>query len=196
MEVNNTVAYHTLDVSERPPSSSRSSDLFEDLAFKSECRWAENGLDYYNMANVENFHLLLKKVILGAPKEQKEFYVLDIGAANFQWGSQLADDLDEMTGLPDGIKIHIIGVRGEKNTKEEPIPSVRCEQHRLGAFKVEELMSQFKGAGVQFGKQSRSCRVAVDISPSGRSCRDICANVQFAQAKNRVSLHRWILFRL
>jgi hypothetical protein len=91
----------------------------------------------------------MKKIIQeGALKGRKEFYALDIGAGNFQWGKGLADFIDKQTDLPKDIKVHITNVRGERNLGKRTIETDRCKIYNLGAFKVEEIFEQFKEQGL------------------------------------------------
>jgi len=123
------------------------------LAFKALrtqlCWGMYNGSSSYNL-HVDQ-HRLMQKIIQQADKEQTEFYVLDIGAGNFQWITALAKFLNEQqASLPKGVKVHIIGVRGEplRDKANNPLPDHNqqevtetgiCYVHKIGAFKVEEI---------------------------------------------------------
>ena len=121
---------------------------FEKLVKQSTSGWGTfNGSSDYTILGVDE-QVLMKRIIKEAPKEQKEFYVLDIGAGNFQWSKSLADYLDKQTDLPEDIKIHIIGVRGESYFGDRIVETNRCKIYNLGAFKVEELFEQFKKEGL------------------------------------------------
>ncbi len=104
-----------------------------------------NGDASYSLAGV--FELpLLKKTILDAYPTRKEFYVLDIGAGNFQWNQAVAEFIEAQNDLPKDIKVHIIGIRGERG--RHVYETDRCKIYNLGAFKVEELFAKFKEEGL------------------------------------------------
>ena len=64
---------------------------FEGLTHQKVCQWGLfNGSDGYNLCGVDEY-ALMKRIILEAPKDQKEFYALDIGAGNFQWGIRTSE---------------------------------------------------------------------------------------------------------
>ena len=125
------------------------SDSFEGLIHQKVCQWGLfNGSDGYNLCGVDEY-ALMKRIILEAPKEQKEFYALDIGAGNFQWGKGLAEYLNRQPDLPKDIKVHIIGIRGERNLEEREIQLDRYTLYNLGAFKIEELFEEFRKQGFE-----------------------------------------------
>ena len=103
-----------------------------------------NGRDEYHLLTL-NEHLLIKKIILESP-EQKEFYFLDIGAGNFQWGRKLCKFLNNQGDLPPDITIHILGIRGEGGIGKRKTQG-KCKVYELTAFKVENLFSEFKNQG-------------------------------------------------
>src|SRR5688572_3525899 len=71
--------------------------------------WYYNGeySDCYAMCGIDEYSLLAG-LIKNNP-EQKEFYVLDIGAGKFGFGRGLAYFINNIKGLPEDIKIHILG---------------------------------------------------------------------------------------
>ena len=80
------------------------SDSFEYLTKATRSGWGLfNGSDGYNLCGVDEY-ALMKRIILEAPKEQKEFYALDIGAGNFQWGKGLAEYLNQQPGPRNTLK--------------------------------------------------------------------------------------------
>ena len=106
-----------------------------------------NGSREYSLCSVKNYDLA-KTVIQQAPKTRKDFYFLDIGAGNFQWGDGLADFLNEQTDLPKDIKIHIIGIRGEKNLQASTTDKGQCKIYNFGTFKIENLNEEFLKLGL------------------------------------------------
>ncbi len=125
------------------------SDTLERLSSQTTSNWGSfggmgfNGQENYGMCGVHEY-ALMKKIIQQAPSSQKDFYALDIGAGNFQWSKGLADFLDKQTDLPKDIKVHIIGIRGEKHLGQRIIETDRCKIYNLGAFKIEELFRKLK----------------------------------------------------
>jgi hypothetical protein len=104
-----------------------------------------NGSDKYNICNMDE-HKAFKSIIMNNPN-QKEFYALEIGAGKFQWGRALLKYLQEQTDLPTGIKVHIIGVRGEQHfNQHSEFPQdkdARFIVHELGGFKIEDMHAAF-----------------------------------------------------
>ena len=142
--------FQGLDWTQRPPAlQQKISNSFEGLTYHQVSQWGLfNGSEGYNLCRVDEY-ALMKRIILEAPKKQKEFYALDIGAGNFQWGKGLADYLNQQTDLPKDIKVHIIGIRGESNFKERVTQLDRCTLYNLGAFKIEELFEEFRKQGLE-----------------------------------------------
>lgn len=91
-----------------------------------------------------NEHELMKKIIQNAPANQKEFYVLDIGAGRFEWSHALANYLNEESDLPKDVLIHIIGIRGEPYKSSPFLEKGPCKLYRFGSFKIEEIESEFE----------------------------------------------------
>lgn len=89
-----TGAYH-LDWHDRP------SDLkiLIDSAFASICKntssqWGlYNGTARYNLCGINDYKLM-ENIIRKSPASQNDFYALDIGCGNFQWGEGLASFVD------------------------------------------------------------------------------------------------------
>jgi hypothetical protein len=122
------------------------SDAYGRLSKSTSSKWnAYNGGYDYAMCGVQE-DALVKAVIESAPATQKEFYFLDVGAANFEWVC------GRWMGLPDlkpGITVHVIGVRGEKYEGKQTTSyrdgAIVC--HRIGCFKIEEIASEFDRLG-------------------------------------------------
>lgn len=125
-------------------------------------RWASRGDNRYSLAQISEDRLI-QKVIHQAPKNQKDFYILDIGAGNFQWGRSMADFINKQKDLPHDITIHVIGVRGEGGSEEKESIG-KCKIYELTAFKVENLFEEFQKRGFFLEKKvdfviSRLCFV-------------------------------------
>ncbi len=101
-----------------------------------------NGDASYSMCRIDE-RGLLKNIIRNAPSTQREFHVLDVGAGNFQWIDAMARIVNEELDLPEGIKVHLIGIRGERYNGAETVENGRCVLHYLGHFKIEEMLKKF-----------------------------------------------------
>lgn len=135
---------HYLDWTQRPSAIRTSiSEAFDQLVYKEESDWFYNGSKKYRICKVDE-HALMKKIIQQAPSTQKDFYVLDIGAGKFQWSKSLADYLEKQADISKDIKVHILGVRGEKYLGDRIVETALCKIYNLGAFKIEELFAKFK----------------------------------------------------
>jgi len=132
-----------------PEINASISKAFQSLISDSESKWGKfNGSDTYELCGIKE-HRFVKKLIQRAPTNRTDFYVLDIGAGNFQWGRKLALYLNAKTNLPKDITIHIIGIRGEKN-QNNPITELgRCKLYELGRFQIERLAEEFPKRGLQ-----------------------------------------------
>jgi hypothetical protein len=131
-----------LDWKQRPLEVQRKiDDSFSHVAIDDRSGWGiYNGVDDYHLCGIKEY-ALMKQIILDAPT-RREFYALDIGAGNFQWGIGLGKYLEDQKELPKNIKIHIISIRGERNLSEREISTDLYTLYHLGAFKVEELFQQ------------------------------------------------------
>ncbi len=146
---NQLVAQNTaimLDPKQRPDElKSLISSSFEAISKKEISRenWRIDGDTKYQLCGVKE-QALMKAIIREADKDQKDFYILDIGAGDFQWIQSMAKFLNAQKDLPRDIRIHIIGVRGEKNSTETPFEEGLCQIYSLGSFKIEDLTDQLK----------------------------------------------------
>jgi SAM-dependent methyltransferase len=134
-----------LDYTQRPPVvQSTIASAYRHLTQYSFSSWGWfNGSIRYGVCGVDEY-ALMKKIIQQASADQKEFWALDVGCGNFQWSYGLADFINKQTDLPKDIKVHIIGIRGECSYKERIAKKGQCIIYNLGAFKIEELLSQFE----------------------------------------------------
>jgi ankyrin repeat protein len=149
-----------LDWTQRPESLQCDiSSAFDRIVRDTSSSWnLYNGSPGYFICDINDYSLV-KKIIQAAKGTRKEFYALDIGAGNYQWSQGLADFIDQQTDLPNDIKLHIIGVRGESYLGNRAIETARCKIYYLGAFKIEELFAEFK-------KQNLDIENKVDLAVS------------------------------
>lgn len=125
------------------------SKAFQDIMHCTQSEWGRyNGEDEYNICGIKE-HKLMRKIIRDAPAEIKDFYALDIGAGNFQWGRELARYLKTKEDIPKDVKIHIIGVRGESNLDKKVKTIGQCKLYELGTFQVENLTDEFEKLGLE-----------------------------------------------
>jgi hypothetical protein len=136
-------------------------EAYIDVAFNdvrnSHRSWAYNGQKSYHLFEI-NEHELFAKMIQNAPKKQKNFYALDLGAGNFSWVNGCAQFINQQANLPEGIKVHIIGVRGEPNGWEFQEEEVgRCKLYKWGAIKIEHLVKEFQRKGLKIEGKLELC---------------------------------------
>lgn len=111
----------------------------------SSVNWSQNGRSTYSIMDYSEIRLL-KKIIVDHYPERKEFYFLDIGSGEFQLVTRLFSLLNEDSTIPQDIKIHLIGIRGEKSsngTELEKIESGICIQYNFCFFQIENLIEEF-----------------------------------------------------
>jgi hypothetical protein len=123
-------------------------DAFDKLkAYKMSFWGCYNGDRKYKLCGIDE-HVLMKRVIKSAPERKRQFYVLDIGAGDFQWSFAMADFVNHDREIPGDITVNIIGVRAEGYSRRRIEELGKCKIYSLGAFKVEELVDQFKREGL------------------------------------------------
>lgn len=122
---------------------------FNKIKQQTESEWGiYNGSEHgYEICEIKEFQLM-RKIILDAQDKRKEFYLLDIGAGNFQFGRGLAKYLNSNQDVLKDVKVHIIGIRGETNEEEKELELGQFRLYQFGGFKVEELIDQFKKRGL------------------------------------------------
>lgn len=111
-----------------------------------------NGSNIYAIGGVKE-HKLMRKLIREAPPENKDFYALDIGAGNYQWGRELAKYLNAKKDIPKDVTIHIIGIRGETNLDKAVTELGCCRLYEFGQFKIERLIDEFQLRGLQLANK-------------------------------------------
>lgn len=137
-------ATHGLDPSQRPKDLKydiqKSFDRFSSSSGKNWLYQGESSVYSIMKIDAANFaHTLIKT----APKEQKDFYLLDIGAGTFGWARGTAAYLNRQTDIPDDVTIHIVSVTGENYGPLKIEESGRCKIYNLSAFKIEDLKESF-----------------------------------------------------
>ncbi len=108
-----------------------------------------NGKSQYKMFIASETYLLQN--LINNNKEQKEFYILEVGAGNFQFGKYLAEFINQQINdgkLPKDITVNIISTRGEKNLKNPYFKDGNCQLWEFGNFKIENLIEEFKNKGL------------------------------------------------
>lgn len=111
-------------------------------------QWNYNGSSSYTIMSIDCAYML--KSLIKISSNQKQFYVLDIGAGNFSWGNRTVDLINEQPDLPEDIIVHVISVTGENYGGQSVEKIGKCIRYNIDAFKIEDLykgltqlMSQF-----------------------------------------------------
>lgn len=115
-------------------------ERFTKLAAKEKSKWGYNGRKVYELCAV-NEHKLLANLIENNAS-QKDFYVIDIGAGDYQWVNAVADFINEQVRqkvLPNDIAVHVVGVGAEKCQTVEGKKSGNCFLYKYGQIKIEEI---------------------------------------------------------
>jgi len=106
--------------------------------------WGMNGSHTYDLCGIKECELL-QSIIRSAPISQKDFYVMDVGAGNFALSQALEDYVNKhIRPIRPDITVHIIGVRGEKNSGPVITRIGNCVRYDVGAFKVENMEEEFR----------------------------------------------------
>lgn len=134
-----------LKIEDRPEEVKTAiSRVFESFSTDHESNWGlYNGSKFYEL--VGDDHLVAQKIIQEAPKDQTEFFFLDIGAGNFQWGRGLAEFLNSKD-FGRKFTAHIMGVRGERLllTDSKEGRDGNCILYERGGFEIENIGSLLK----------------------------------------------------
>lgn len=80
----------------------------------------QNGQDNYNIFVVSENYML--QHLINKYPTQKDFYVLDVGAGNFQFAKNQAKFINTQIAkkiLPNDISVNFISIRGESNYGEK-----------------------------------------------------------------------------
>lgn len=89
--------------------------VFQEIS-EIEPNWSYNGeIGYYNIGCISELATI--KHIINSNSTQKDFYIMDVGAGEFQFSRQLVEDLNKaaVSGeIRSDVTVHIIGARGER----------------------------------------------------------------------------------
>ncbi len=107
-----------------------------------------NGREKYLICGIDE-HILIQALAKGAPLEQRDIYVLDIGAGDFQWCKALVKFINRNEAFPITKRVHVIGVRGEPYEGVQVVEKERCILYRIGALKVEDITTELIRNGLE-----------------------------------------------
>lgn len=143
--------------SQRPSSTQAIIDAsFDKLTKVNRSDWGlYNGDISYNMCGINDCQLIKHKIL--ASVDQQDFYILDVGAGEFEWCEHVAHFINQDKDLPKEMKIHIIGVRGETYRGASSYIKGNCTIHRFGAFKAEEMLNAFEQRGLNLENKIDYC---------------------------------------
>lgn len=114
---------------------------FNQIASHTKSQWGLfNGTEDYEIANLDAIKTIQHIV---QTSRGEEFWVVDVGAGNFQWIHHVADKLNAQK-WPRKVTIHLVGVRGEKVANETPVQKGISIIHKLGNIRIEEIGKEFK----------------------------------------------------
>ena len=146
-----------LDPRDRPQAiKERIEKSFAYISNKEGSGWTFNGEPKYDMLGIDD-HELVKTILREAPKEQKEFWFMDIGAADFSWGRALSQFLNDNPDISAGKVVNIIGVRGErvadlaKNPEVQKIDGINL--YEFGGFKIEDMSQDLAKRGLDLSNK-------------------------------------------
>lgn len=144
-----TPKFIPLDWEDRPSEvKAKIVECWKIISKEKESKWGiYNGNETYRICHIDEVELL-KTIIKSNPKE-KEFYVLDVGAGNFQFGAHLEKKLNAAKDLPHDIKVYIFSLRGESNVGEEIVEKGIVKNINLGSFQIENLEEEFKKRSIE-----------------------------------------------
>jgi hypothetical protein len=110
-------------------------------------QWTLNGAQKYKLLGIDD-HKLIQALINNAPKSQENFYVMDLGAGNFEWCKAVAKYISTQN-FERNFKLHIVGVRGEQYLEKEVAEVSNSIVHQYGSFKIENFCESMKERGLQ-----------------------------------------------
>ena len=123
---------------------------FDRFARHSKSAWGVyNGGEHYNICRADEFKTLLN--IIDNNPTKKEFYILDVGAGDFQFSENLAFEVNRAIDsgtISSDIKFHIIGLRAERNIMKEITEKGNCKIYNFGNFVVENLIDGLSERGL------------------------------------------------
>lgn len=145
MAVSSFINASYLKIEDRPEEVKAAiTRTFDVISDDTSSTWGSyNGVSCYSL--IGDDHLVAQKIIQGAPKDQTEFFFLDIGAGDFEWGRALVKFLNSKD-FGRKFTAHIMGVRGERlflfDSQEGRNGS--CILYERGNFQIENIGSILK----------------------------------------------------
>lgn len=113
-----------------------------DTVSSNQKKWLYNGAKYYCFLGIDPLSILQEKI--KSKPSQKDFYVLDIGAGQFDWGKTTAAEINANKDLPNDINVHIISVTGENYGPVKVHQEGRCKTYDVSAFEIENLQKSLQ----------------------------------------------------
>lgn len=110
-----------------------------------------NGDKSYNLCHINEF--LLLKSIVSKQEHAKHFFILDIGAGNFQFADALSQAILDDVDISSEINFHIISLRGEMPVYPEYTQVGKCHMYYLGHIQIENLGYELKKHGLNLKHQ-------------------------------------------
>lgn len=113
-----------------------------DTVSSNQKKWLYNGAKHYCILGIDPLSILQEKI--KSKPSQKDFYVLDIGAGQFDWGKTTAAEINSRKDLPNDINVHIISVTGENYGPVKVHQEGRCKTYDVSAFEIENLQKSLQ----------------------------------------------------
>jgi hypothetical protein len=130
----------------RPSSIQKIVDTaFTSIVSRVRDSWTYNGAPAYNICGVSEYKVLM--YIVEHSPYKKDFFVIDIGSGNFELIRGLGEYIEQEVAVPEGSRVHILGVRGEPYDGRSKIDYSKTSLHFLGKFKIENLTKEFLEKG-------------------------------------------------
>lgn len=106
--------------------------------------WKRKSPNEYHLAGDLSQVNLMEENILKSYPERNEFFFLDIGPGEqFESIKHMSQQLNDNPKIPKDIRVHCIGIRGEKNPGQEIFVDGICTCYQFGSFKIEWLEQSF-----------------------------------------------------
>lgn len=118
----------------------------------------------------------LLQYLINNHQNQKEFYILDVGAGNFQFGRNQAQFINNQINkgiLSKDIIVNLISIRGEANSEEPYRNDGYCNLWELGNFKIENLAEEFEVKNQIFDKKLGDLNEKFDLIVSNYTMRHL-----------------------
>ena len=105
-------------------------------------KWLYNGTKHYCILGIDPLTIIQEKI--KSKPSQKDFYFLDVGAGQFDWGKTTAAEINAQKDLPKDVNVHIISVTGEDYGSIKIHQEGRCKTYDIGAFEIENLQKSLQ----------------------------------------------------